>query len=47
VYTVLPRAISSRMFFKLISNIRPSNSLLFYYLKAPVLKYILGSASIS
>jgi len=47
VYTVLPRAISSRMSFKLTSDIRPSNSLLFYYLKAPVLKCILGSVFIS
>jgi hypothetical protein len=47
VYTILPRAIFSRMSFKLISNIRPSNSLLFYYLKAPILKYILGSTSTS
>jgi len=47
VYTISPRAISSRMSFKLISKIRPSNSLSFYYLKAPVLKRILKSASIS
>jgi hypothetical protein len=47
VYTVLPRAIFSRMSFKLISNIHPSNSLSFYYLKAPILKYILESISIS
>jgi hypothetical protein len=47
VYTILFRAIFSRIFFKLISNIRPSNSLLFYYLKAPILKRILGSTSIS
>jgi hypothetical protein len=47
VYTILPRAIFSRMSFKLISNIRPSDSLLFYYLKAPILKRILGSTSIS
>jgi len=47
VYTILPRAISSRMSFKLISNIHPSNSLSFYYLKAPILKRILRSASIS
>jgi len=47
VYTILPGAISFRMSFKLASNIRPSNSLLFHYLKAPVLKRILGSASIS
>jgi hypothetical protein len=46
-YTVLPRAIFSRMSFKLVSNIRPSNSLSFYYLKAPILKRILGSTSIS
>jgi len=43
VYTIFPRAISSRMFFKLISKIRPSNSLSFHYLKAPVLKRILKS----
>jgi len=47
VYTISPRATSSRISFKLISKIRPSNSLLFYYLKAPILKYILGSASAS
>jgi len=46
-YTVSPRAISSRISFKLISKIRPSNSLLFYHLKAPVLKRILGSAFVS
>jgi len=47
VYTILPGATSSRMSFKLISNIRPSNSLSFYYLKAPVLKRILKSTFIS
>jgi len=47
VYTILPRAMSSRISFKLISNIHPSNSLLFHYLKASVLKYILKSASAS
>jgi len=47
VYTILPRAISFKMSFKLASNIRPFNSLLFHYLKAPVLKCILGSVSIS
>jgi len=47
VYTILPRAISSRMSFKLASNIRPSDSSSFHYLKAPVLKYILGSTSAS
>jgi len=47
VYTISLRAISSRISFKLISKIHPSNSLLFYYLKAPVLKRILGSTSVS
>jgi len=47
VYTISPRAISSKMSFKLISKIHPSNSLSFYYLKASILKRILGSASIS
>jgi len=47
VYTISPRAISSRMSFKLINKMRPSNSLSFYYLKAPILKRILGSASVS
>jgi len=47
VYTVSPRAISSRMSFKLINKIRPFNSLLFHYLKAPVLKRILRSTSAS
>jgi len=47
VYTVLLGAISSRISFKLISDIHLSNSLLFHYLKAPVLKRILGSASAS
>jgi len=42
VYTILPRAIFSRMSFRLISNIRPFKSLSFYYLKALVLKRILG-----
>jgi len=47
VYTISPGAISSRISFKLISEIRPSNSLSFHYLKAPVLKRILGSAFVS
>ena len=34
------------MSLRLISNIRPSDSLLFYYLKVPILKRILGSTSI-
>jgi len=44
VYTISPGAIFSRMSFRLISNMRPSKSLLFYYLKALVLKRILRSA---
>jgi len=47
MYTILPNSILSRIYLRLISNIRPSNSLLFYYLKVPILKYILGSTSIS
>jgi len=47
VYTISPRAISSRISFKLVSEIRPSNSLSFHYLKALILKYILGSTSAS
>jgi len=47
VYTISPKAISSRMSFKLASNIHPFNSLSFHYLKAPVLKRILGSTSAS
>jgi hypothetical protein len=46
-YTISPRAIFSKMSFKLISDIHPSNSLLFHYLKAPVLKRILGSTFVS
>jgi len=47
VYTIFTRAISSRISFKLISKMRPSNFLLFHYLKASVLKRILKSTSAS
>jgi hypothetical protein len=47
MYTILSGSISSRIYLRLISNIRPSNSLSFYYLKVPVLKRILGSTSTS
>jgi len=47
VYTISSRAIFSRISFKLISKIHPFNSLSLHYIKAPILKRILKSTSIS